>query len=159
MGKSDLQSCRPCPMFSQGLVPCLTMGASSKRAFLFLIASQALHSIEEYHFSLWEVLAPARFLSGLVSSDLPFGFAVVNVALVAFGVWTYFVPVRRDLGYALPLAWFWTILEAANGIGHIAFAVASGSYFPGVYTAPLLLACAGYLAMQLTRRRDTRPVA
>jgi hypothetical protein len=71
------------------------MNATGKRIFLLLICSQALHSIEEYHFSLWEVLAPARFLSGLVSADLSVGFAVVDVTIVALGLWTYAWPVRR----------------------------------------------------------------
>jgi asparagine N-glycosylation enzyme membrane subunit Stt3 len=128
------------------------MNPTAGRVFLLLICTQALHSIEEYYFSLWDVLAPARFLSALVSTDLSFGFAVVNLTIVAFGLWTYAWPVRRNLGYAIPLAWFWTILEAANGIGHLTFAVASQSYFPGVYTAPLLLLLSGLLAMQLRRR-------
>ena len=128
------------------------MNATSKRIFLLLIFSQALHSIEEYYFSLWEVLAPARFLSGLVSADLSVGFAIVNVTIVALGLWTYAWPVRRNRSYALPLVWFWTILEMANGVGHTIFALASRSYFPGVYTAPLLLVFSGLLAMQLTRR-------
>jgi len=34
-------------------------------AFLALIVAQAAHSIEEYVFRLFEVLAPARFISGL----------------------------------------------------------------------------------------------
>lgn len=127
------------------------MNTTTKRLFLLLICAQALHSIEEYYFFLWEVLAPARFLSGLVSTDLSFGFAVVNVTIVALGLWTYAWPLRRNLSYAVPLTWFWTILEAANGIGHLTFAFASRSYFPGVYTAPLLLALSGLLALQLRR--------
>lgn len=131
------------------------MDGKTKRAFLFLIAAQALHSVEEYAFALWEVLAPARFLSGLVSSsDLALGFAVVNVVIVALGVLTWAFPVRRDRASALPLAWFWTLLEAGNGIGHVTFAIAAGGYFPGVYTAPLLLACSGYLATRLVHRRQ-----
>lgn len=129
------------------------MTGTSKRLFFLLICAQALHSIEEYYFSLWEVLAPARFLSGLVSTDLPFGFAVINATIVALGLWTYAWPVRRNLNHAMRLAWFWTILEAANGIGHLMFAIASRSYFPGVYTAPLLLVLSGLLAMQLMRER------
>lgn len=130
------------------------MNATGKRFFLLLICSQALHSIEEYYFSLWEVLAPARYVSGLVSPDLSVGFAVVNAVIVAFGVWTYAWPVRRNRSYALPLVWFWTLLEAANGVGHMMFALASRSYFPGVYTAPLLLVFSGLLAMHLLRRRQ-----
>ena len=130
------------------------MDATAKRIFLLLICAQALHSIEEYYFSLWEVLAPARYLAGLISADLSVGFAVGNAAIVAFGAWTYAWPVRRNRSYAIPLAWFWTILEAANGIGHMMFALASRSYFPGVYTAPLLLVFSGLLAMHLTRGRQ-----
>jgi hypothetical protein len=129
------------------------MNATTKRLFLLLICAQALHSIEEYYFSLWEVLAPARFLSSLVSTDLSFGFALVNLTIVALGLWTYAWPVRRNSRYAVRLAWFWTILEAANGIGHTMFALASRSYFPGVYTAALLLVFSGLLGMQLMRRR------
>jgi hypothetical protein len=127
------------------------MNALSQRTFLLLIASQALHSIEEHHYALWEVLAPARFLSGLVSNDLSLGFAVVNTAIVAFGIWTYLVPVRQNRSYAPQIAWFWIILEFANGLGHVALAVSSQAYFPGVYTAPLLLVFSSYLAMQLMR--------
>ena len=128
------------------------MDAIARRLFLLLICSQALHSIEEYAFALWDVLAPARFLSELVSDDQAVGFAVVNAVIVVLGAWSYFWPVRRNLGYAVPIAWFWTILEGANGIGHILFALATQAYFPGVYTAPLLLMFSGLLATRLMRR-------
>lgn len=128
------------------------MDAIARRLFLLLIGSQALHSIEEYAFALWEVLAPARFLSGLVSDDLALGFAIVNAAIVALGAWSYLWPIRRNLGYAVALAWFWIILEGANGIGHMLFALAAQGYFPGVYTAPLLLMFSGLLATRMMRR-------
>jgi hypothetical protein len=129
------------------------MDATARRLFLLLICSQALHSIEESAFALWEVLAPARFLSGLVSDDLAVGFAVVNAILVALGAWSYFWPVRRNLAYAIPVAWFWIILEAGNGVGHLSFALAARGYFPGVYTAPLLLVFSVLLATRMMRRR------
>lgn len=128
------------------------MDATARRLFLLLICSQALHSIEEYAFGLWEVLVPARFVSALVSNDLAAGFAVVNTAIVALGAWSYLWPVRRNLGHAVPVAWFWIILEAANGIGHTLFALAAQGYFPGVYTAPLLLIFSGLLASRIMRR-------
>ena len=59
------------------------MDATAQRLFLLLIVAQALHSIEEYAFALWEVLAPARFVSGLVSENLSVGFAVANAMIVA----------------------------------------------------------------------------
>ena len=39
--------------------------------FLFLILAQAAHSIEEYVSKLYEVFAPARFVSSLVSNVSP----------------------------------------------------------------------------------------
>lgn len=128
------------------------MDEAGRRAFLLLVVAQALHSVEEYAFALWEVLAPAQFISQLVSrSDPAFGFAVVNTSIVALACLSYAVPIRRNLRSALPVAWFWTLLEGLNGIGHVAFAVAAGGYFPGLFTAPLLLACSAVLAARLAR--------
>jgi hypothetical protein len=62
--------------------------------FLCLILSQGAHSIEEYVTKLYEVFAPARFVSSLVSQDLALGFVVVNTALVTFGLWCWAIPVR-----------------------------------------------------------------
>lgn len=128
------------------------MDATARRLFLVLICLQALHSIEECTFELWEVFPPARFVSGLVGENLAVGFAVVNAAIVAAGVWSYAWPIRRNLGYAVPVAWFWALLEAANGIGHMLFALVKQAYFPGVYTAPLLLVVSGLLATRMMRR-------
>jgi hypothetical protein len=122
--------------------------------FLGLIVLQAAHSIEEYVFRLWEVLPPARFVSALVSRDLPLGFALANAALVLFGVWCYLARVRPGRRAGRTWAWFWMMLEAANGSGHLLFAALRGGYFPGAVTAPLLLACAVALGLHL--RRGTR---
>ena len=113
--------------------------------FLSLILAQAAHSIEEYVTRLYEVFAPARFISSLVSNNLALGFLVFNVALVAFGLWCWAVPVRSGWNAARGLVWFWVILELGNGIGHSALALSRGGYFPGVITAPLLLLFAGWL--------------
>ena len=119
--------------------------------FLFLVLAQAAHSAEEYVTRLYEVLAPARFVSGLVSSDLAVGFLLINAALVAFGLSCWSIPVRSRWPSARGLMWFWTILELANGTGHLALALVSGGYFPGAGTAPLLLVFAGWLAVLQTR--------
>lgn len=109
--------------------------------FLSLILAQGAHSIEEYVAKLYDVFAPARFVSGLVSQDLALGFLVVNAALVTFGLWCWAVPVRSGWQAARGFAWFWTILELGNGIGHLALAFLAlafsrGGYFPGAGTAP-----------------------
>jgi len=113
---------------------------TTQRLFLGLILSQALHSIEEYCFRLYDVLAPARFISSMVSSNLALGFAIVNIALVSFGLWCYLARVRASHPSGKSWAWFWTVLEAANGAGHLILAASRGGYFPGAATAPLLLA-------------------
>ena len=64
--------------------------------FAFLIAAQAAHSTEEYVTRLFEVFAPARLVSSLVSNDLALGFLVADAALVGFGLWCWAVPVRLD---------------------------------------------------------------
>jgi hypothetical protein len=125
--------------------------------FLALIASQAAHSVEEYVFRLFDVFAPARFVSGLFSDNLARGFAIGNVLLVLFGVWCYAVPVRGWRPSARAFAWFWALLELGNGIGHTTMAIVSGGYFPGVGTAPLLLAFSVALIGSLSRTAESRP--
>ena len=132
------------------------MERRSQFVFLFLILAQGVHSIEEYATGLYEVFAPARFVSSLVSNDLSLGFLVVNTALVTFGLWCWAVPVRRGGGAARGLAWFWTLLELGNGIGRSTLALSRGGYFPGFATAPLLLLFAAWLAV-LQARQGNRP--
>ena len=111
----------------------------TRHLFLGLILAQAAHSIEEYVFRLYEVLGPARWISGLFSSDLAAGFAIANSALVLLGVWCYLARVRKPHASGRTWAWLWTLLEGANGTGHLALTVGAGGYFPGAATAPALL--------------------
>jgi hypothetical protein len=125
------------------------MDPRSRAAFGLLILAQAAHSVEEYAYRLFDVFAPARFVSGLFSSNTALGFAVANMAIVLFGVWCYLARVRSSHPSARGYAWFWTYLEFANGIGHLLLSVRGGGYFPGVGTAPLLLAASSYLGARL----------
>jgi hypothetical protein len=120
-------------------------------AFGALILTQAAHSVEEYVGRLWESFPPARLVSAAISDNLETGFVIANVTLVIFGLWCWLGPVRREWPSARPLAWAWVILEAINGTGHCLWAISRGSYTPGLATAPLLLALATYLAIQLRR--------
>ena len=110
-----------------------------------------MHSVEEYFFKLYNVFWPARFVSGLVSDDLRTGFAVVNVGIVALGTWCYLARVRPAHASARLWVWPWVIVEGANGIAHSVVALENGSYFPGVLTAPLLLATSLYLGFRLVK--------
>ena len=127
------------------------MNSAARRLFLALVLAQALHSVEEYVFRLWEVLAPARWVATRLSVDPALGFAIANAALVGFGLWCYFARVRPDHPSGEALARGWAIVEAANGIGHLLFAKGAGGYFPGAGTAPLLIVLAIALWMTLSR--------
>jgi hypothetical protein len=122
-----------------------------RTAFLLLVLAQALHSIEEYCFRLFDVLAPARFVSGLIGVDRATGFVVANVALFLFSLWCYFRRIAPGHPSARAYAWGWATIEILNAIAHAALAVAAGGYFPGLATAPLLLVAGGSLASRLRR--------
>jgi Protein of unknown function with HXXEE motif len=125
------------------------MSRLSRGAFLALILTQAGHSIEEYFGHLYDVLAPARFVSGFLAIDRRIGFTVFNVALVGFGLWCYFDPVRHARRSALALAWFWVVLEMLNGAAHMTWSLSVRAYRPGLATAPFLVAIALVLAWEL----------
>ena len=128
------------------------MSQKARIAFLALVIAQAAHSIEEYVFRLYDVFAPARFVSGLISTNLRTGFIVFNLAFVAFGFWCYAVPVRRALPAAIPLMWVFIVVEILNGIGHPVISILERSYIPGTITAPFLFIIAVYLSIQIARR-------
>jgi hypothetical protein len=120
-------------------------------SFLALVATQAAHSVEEYFGRLYEVFPPARAVSELISANPERGFVIFNVALVTFGLACFIWPVRGQWPAAIPLAWFWVVIELINGIGHPIWTLAEWRYTPGVATAPILLFLAVYLAWQLLR--------
>ena len=125
------------------------MDAKARILFVALIAAQAAHSVEEYATGLFDVFAPARFVSNLISDDLSLGFALANMAVVLFGLWCVVARVWPRHPSAPAFAWFWAIVEFGNGFGHSAMALARGGYFPGAATAPALLGLSGWLALRL----------
>ncbi len=135
------------------------MDTRTRNAFLLLVLAQALHSIEEFATRLYEVFPPARFISGLLSSDLATGFAIANAAFVGLGLWCYLARVRGGRPSARAWMWPYVCIELGNGAGHLAIAASRGGYFPGAATAPLLLALAAYLARRLWRARPTSRAA
>ena len=76
----------------------------SQHVFVALIGAQSLHSLEEYILKLWETFPPAQFLTGLVSADPARGFIVINLSLIALGIWCYWWPVRRRWTSATSIA-------------------------------------------------------
>ena len=137
----------------------MTGSANTLRTpFLLLILAQAAHSVEEYACRLYDRFAPARFVSDLLGVDRPAGFAVANTLLVLFGLWCWFARVRSQRQGARGLAWFWALLELANGTAHVGLAIAAGGYFPGLATAPLLLGFGGLLVLRLQERPAPAPM-
>ena len=126
--------------------------------FLLLILAQALHSTEEFLFRLWDHLPPARFVANLFGIPPPLGFLIANSLLVLFGLWCWLALVRPGRRSARAVAWGWAGLELANGLGHIALALAAGGYFPGVATAPLLIAAGAWLIARLRRTAAPGPI-
>lgn len=122
---------------------------SFQATFAAMVLAQAAHSTEEYLGRLWESFPPAQFLTSLISQDPRQGFLVINITLVAFGVWCLLWPVRQRAKSAYGLAWLWVVIELINGVGHPVWSVTQGGYTPGVLTAPLLLILALYMASQL----------
>lgn len=127
------------------------MERRSQFAFFALILAQAAHSVEEYAFGLYEVFAPARFVSAILSRDLATGFIIANLALLLFGLWCYIARVRTGHRSAQAWVWLWILVECGNGVGHPVMALVRGRYFPGVFTAPILLALSIYLAVRMWR--------
>jgi len=122
---------------------------NSRSIFAALVIVQALHSVEEYVFRLYEVFAPARFISGLASADLEVGFLIVNASFVAFGAFCYWWPVRQGWPIAVSIAWGWVAVETVNGLGHPTWSMMQGGYTPGLATSLLLLPLALLLAWSL----------
>jgi hypothetical protein len=118
-------------------------------AFLALILAQATHSVEEYVFRLYDLLAPARYVSSLFGIDRQIGFVIVNCALVLFGLWCWAARIRHGRQGWRALAWFWALLEIANGCAHLTLAGLAGGYFPGLATAPLLIGLGALLVLRL----------
>ncbi|HEV8080055.1 MAG TPA: HXXEE domain-containing protein [Chitinophagaceae bacterium] len=126
------------------------MNKEIKIAFLALVLMQALHSIEEYIGKLWEIYAPAIFISSLVSKNHETGFVIINIGLFIFGILVWFATVRNYSFAAVPI-WFLTVMEIINSIGHSVWALIEKDYVPGLATAPFLFVIAIFLILQLIK--------
>ena len=120
-----------------------------RSTFAVLVLAQAAHSAEEYLGRLWEALLPPRVVALIFSANPQRGFLIANIVIVAFGVWCAAWPVRHRWRTARVLIWGWTVVEIANGIGHVLASLWFQRYIAGVSTAPLLLAVALRLARLL----------
>jgi hypothetical protein len=125
------------------------VSARSKLLFLLLVTIQAAHSVEEYWSRLYDVLAPAKYVSGLVSADRAVGFIIINVVILMLGACCYAFPIRSGLRTGRIVAWLWLAIEFVNGAGHVLLAASAGAYFPGALTGATLVVAALGLAASL----------
>lgn len=118
----------------------------ASRTLALATGVQAVHFLEEAFTGLHAGL-PA--LIGAPPIPLPL-FVGFNVAwLVA---WTASVPgLRARRAAALFAAWFLAIAGVVNGIAHPLLAVASGGYFSGLISAPVVGAICVWLGIRLRR--------
>lgn len=119
--------------------------------FLALVVCQLAHSVEEYFGRLWDVFPPATFVTSLIAKDRQIGFILINTALIAFGLWCFFWPIRHRWPAARFLIGGWVLIELINGVGHPLWSIQQQRYTPGVITAPLLLILALSLLRQLRK--------
>jgi hypothetical protein len=128
----------------------------TRAAFALLVVAQTAHSVEEYVARLFDVFPPARFVSRLFSDDLSTGFIIANVLLIGAAIWCLALPVSRGWPSSVGLGWFWAGLEIVNGTVHSILALLRHGYFPGVLTAPLLIAAGVWLSKCLMTRASGR---
>ena len=122
-------------------------------ALVVAVLVQALHLAEEATTGFHERF-PA--LMGLPAMSFPL-FLGFNLAWL--GIWCASVPgVRAGRPLAYFAAWFLAIAGVLNGVGHPAFAIAVGGYFPGLFTSPLIALAAAWLAVCLLSASE-RPAA
>lgn len=95
-----------------------------------LVFAEVLHSFEDY-VSGYYVRNPLLALS-------PEYFVLLTAAMIL--LLAALIPsVAHGRRWALRLAKFWAVVEILNGSGHLMGALIEWGYYPGMWTAPLLL--------------------
>ena len=131
------------------------MERKTTNIFLILVLLQGTHSIEEYVGHIWEVFAPARYLTGLISNNHELAFMVINIGFIVFGIFCWLFIKSKNSAMSAIIIWFWIIIELINGFGHILNAIFHREYTPGLITAPLILITALFLAREVKSNLST----
>ena len=118
----------------------------------FATAIQSVHFAEE-----WVTGFHARFPALLGLDPMPLSF-FVPFNLVWIAIWIVSIPFLR-LGQrpAFFAAWFIAIGGMLNGVAHPMMAIASGGYFPGLITSPVI-GLAGVILWRRLQRATSEPV-
>ncbi len=123
---------------------------SATRVAIVAVICQVLHFVEEAGGELNRRL-PELFGLDPVAMD-----SFVSVNLVALAIWVLSVPaLMARISAALFPLWFLAVASVSNALLHPALAIASGGYFPGVLTSPVVGVAGLFLIRGLGR--ITRP--
>ena len=112
---------------------------NSQNLFAFLIASQAMHSLEETWFGLYDRLPYINWIDTFVDGGAFVFFVLGNTAFVLFGCWCYVARVKRKAPGTGFFVMLWVTIEVLNGILHPTWSLIADAYIPGTVTAPVLL--------------------
>ena len=120
--------------------------AAASVALAVATAIQTVHFAEE-----WATGFHIRFPALLGLDPMPLSFFVsFNVAWIM--IWIVAVPfIRSGQKWAFFAAWFLAIAGMLNGFAHPLMALASGGYFPGLFTSPFIAVAAVLLWLRLRR--------
>ncbi len=105
----------------------------TRRVFLFAVAVQCVHFLEEL-VTGFDVEFPK--LLGLPPWPADF-FVVFNVLWIAIWILSS-VGLEQGRQLALLPIWFFALGMAINGLAHPALAVRAGGYFPGLGSSPVV---------------------
>lgn len=78
---------------------------------------------------------------------------ITGLAVAVFALTALTLLVRRGHTWLVPFAFVYGIIHVANALGHITVSIAGRWFAPGVYSAPVLLAAAGWLLYETGRFR------
>ncbi len=100
---------------------------------ILAIACQVLHFAEEVGGELNRRLPEVFGLDPMAMDSF------VSVNVVALAVWALSVPaLMARVSAALFPLWFLAVASVSNALLHPALAIATGGYFPGVLTSPVV---------------------
>ena len=128
------------------------------KAWVALCFAFALHVVDEAanDFLSWynpNALALRARVPWLPVPVFSFPAWITGLAIAVFGLMALTLLVRRGHGWLVPVAFVYGIIHVANALGHITVSIAGRWFAPGVYSAPLLLAAAGWLLYETGRFR------
>jgi len=127
--------------------------------FLLLVILQAIHSVEEFIFRLYERFPPMRFLYRNAPYLAKPAFAISNALLVFIGLICFYYWVQPARKGATVVVWIWIIIESLNVVAHLVWAALIGGYNPGLVTGVLfipVLIYLCYLTMHISPRQTIR---